>query len=762
MIPTLITKGHIVEAMLRIGRKGVPPRRKGQKYCVDADGGHFPPKYTITVAHKIATGKGLRSNKFSGGTESNGFLKVRGFDIVDCNCGGSYRAGGITSPSAPLRKTTRMHQPSSHSEQCPDCKTRVRELLERIYGKCLANHGFSWPAQLSSYKGTSIFSALQSVVRVLEEYRGFCSKNFVRAKTVAPCDFWVPDPGFVVEFDESQHFTAPRKLALSMYPDDRGPGFSREYWTSLCEMHNARDNDPPFRDEQRAWYDTLRDLVPSLKGFQPTVRLYARDFVWCSLDPENSDDRRRFSDIVFHDGIPAGEPVEETGIAMAPARAIVRVALAFPKVNNGTSHGIPPGGKGAQEPDVPSLASFHTEAIDFVLFPEAYVSSSDSVRIGLLSKLASDLNVPMLVGAVERHTDSTGGRSAKRQVLLRFDPDGHYCCVYTKHSTAEAVAFEEPDWDPDIMLPTFELGGARVGATVCHDHYLGLLPRFLARRGACIWVNPTFDNVTNIKWSSILRLRAVENRFFALCTLHDNGKGRSTHPFAFSPAGQELLARQVGCSTERPLSKCNESGTIYIVDLDMDMVRTPLDWSQLPPAEKTKRDLNVRAHKPVRVALRDGVPAVFGRSGWQTVEAECPVETRHGSVYVGVVPNERMLDTSACFRVLDCAKKMGSAPIIWNHWDQLPARSCRLATLMMGRTIECCAPILLSDRAGIHELVELSNRNKMPARRTIKATGEAIVDMRYAWGLDNVFKIVTKHLPAGKRRRALDRYRGLA
>ena len=40
------------------------------------------------------------------------------------------------------------------------------------------------------------------------------------------------------------------------------------------------------RDEQRAWYDTLRDLVPSIMGLQPTVRLYASDQVWCSLDPD--------------------------------------------------------------------------------------------------------------------------------------------------------------------------------------------------------------------------------------------------------------------------------------------------------------------------------------------------------------------------------------------------------------------------------------------------------------------------------------------
>lgn len=596
------------------------------------------------------------------------------------------------------------------------------------------------------------------MVTALEKYRGFGFKDFVKTKTLAPCDFWVPDPGFIVEFDESQHFTSPRKLALSGYLGDQPLGFSRERWIALCEQHNAKDDDPPYRDEQRAWYDTLRDFVPSLKGFGPTVRLYARDFAWCTLDADSSDDRQRFSTIALQDAAPAIQTTVDTSTSVAPMTSSLRVALIFPKVNRGSSHGVPPEGVGVQEPDLPTFASFCGETIDVALFPEGYIRSSDAKRIKSLKKLARDLNAPLLVGAIERGIDSAG---RAWQVLLHFDPNGSYRRVYTKHSTAEAVAFEKPDWEPNVMLPTFELGSVRAGATICHDHYLGLLPRFLAKRGARLWINPSFDNVTDIKWSSILRLRAVENRFFALCTLHDKGGGRSTHPFAFSPDGKELLGRQAGCEITRPLSKCNESGTIYVVDLDMSAVDEPLDWSRLPLAEKPKRARKGKSRKPVRVALRGGEPAIFGRSRWQTIETGFRIETNHGSVYVGVVPKEQILDAAACFRVLDRANQMECAPIIWNHWDRLPTDSARLATLMMGRAIESCAPILVSDRDGIHELVELSNRIKIPTRRTIESTGEAIVDIGYAWGLTNAFRIVTKWLSPDMKGSALDRYKSL-
>ena len=645
-----------------------------------------------------------------------------------------------------------------HSERCSECKIRVGQLLGRIYGACVLNHRFQWETSLTAYAGTSIDLALRDVAGVLEGYRGFGIGTFVRSNVLAGCDYWVPGPGFVVEFDESQHFTRPRKLALSVYADAPPLGFAARRWLELCEHHDARDNDHPFRDEQRAWYDTLRDLVPSIMGLQPTVRLYAPDQVWCSLDPDSGEDRERFSDLI-HEGSSRFSRTT-VGIRSPNGRptSTLRAALVFPQVAQRSLAGVPPSGAGAQQPDVPSADSFAGEAIDFVLFPEGYVSASDQERAGLLTKLAEKLGAPLLVGALDRTVDSTG---RAWQVLLRFDPDGSRSRVYAKHSTAEAVAFERPDWEPTAVLPTFELGGAWAGATICHDHYLGLLPRALARRGARLWVNPSFDNVTDIKWSSILRLRAVENRFFSLCTLHCDVNGNKTHPFAFSPDGTELSARQAGSDTARPLSECCEAGSIYVIDLDMAKVGEPLDWSKIPSANKPKRPRKGKPLKPISVASRDGHPAVLGCWGRESTDAGFRVETVHGSVYVGVVPSEQILDAAACFQVLDHAKQMKCAPIVWNHWERLPADSARLATLMMGRAIECCAPVVISDGDRIHELVELANKLKIPVRRVIESSGEAIVDLGYAWGLDNAFKMVTKHLAAGMARRALNQYRSL-
>ena len=532
MIPKHVTGAHIEKAIRLIICNGVPPGRRSRGYCLATKGEHLPPKYTIALAHQVATGELLPSNRFSGGPESNEFLRRRGFAVIECDCCGRVRNGpGATAPRPTARRAGT--SPSlPHSERCHACKIRVGQLLDRIYGACVRNRRFRWRTGLAAYAGTSIDPVLRDVAAVLEGYRGYGVGTFVRTRMLAGCDYWVPDPGFIVEFDESQHFTNLRKLALAVYADGHSLGFAAGRWLELCEQHDARDNDPPFRDEQRAWYDTLRDLVPSTVGLRPTVRLYARDRVWCSLDPDSKEDRSRFSDLIHHGASRDRRTTVEIPRLTARPESSLRAALVFPRVAARSSNGVPPGGPDAQQPDVPTADSFAREAIDFVLFPEGYVSASDRERAESLRKLAADLNTPLLVGAVDTTVDDT--RRAW-QVLLRFDPDGSRSRVYVKHSTADAVAFERRGWEPNSALPTIQLAGTTAGATICHDQYLGLLPRTLAARGARLWVNPSFDNVTDIKWSSILRLRAVENRFFSLCTLHCDVNRPRTHPFGFSP-----------------------------------------------------------------------------------------------------------------------------------------------------------------------------------------------------------------------------------
>ena len=549
IIPPLVTSSHIREAMRRITNDGFPQSRKSRRYCLVEDGRHFPPKYTIALAHEVATGSFLGSNEFSGGAESERFLLDRNFDVAECDCGG-YNHDVYSTPKAHTDRTQQ----------------------------------------------------------------------------------------------------------------DGSLGSDQKHLSSSDAA-------------------------------------------------------------VTH---PTGQTA-----------STLRVALVFPEL---VEWGLPP--------NVPSVSAFAGESVDFVLFPEAYIVSSQKTCINKLKALASDLGAPLLVGA----TSSEG-----EEQVLRFHPDGSDpILLYTKHSTADVIAFDESGWNARDALPTFELGGVRAGATICHDCYLGLLQRRLAKSGARLWLNPSYNNVLDKKWSSVLRLRAVENRIFALCTLHDDG-GRPTHPFAFSPDGNELYARKAGSADMWPISECKETG-VYIVDLNVTSAGEPLDWSSLPRDDNLHPNKNFK--KPVRVSLRDGQPAVYTEAGWNSIANDC-IQTGHGGVYVGEVRNEDVLDATKCFGVIDRAYQMNCRPVIWNHWDKpLPTEPERLATLMMGRVIECSAPIVISDQTGIRELVELANNYKIPVRRDVELS-EAVVDVEHARGLRTAFKMVTKKLHRLDVETALDRYRGL-
>jgi len=295
MIPKNIKRQHILSAIQEIDQKGIPKNRQSHKFQLVLANRHYPPKYVVSLANKYANSVLLTSSEFGGGNETNSFLRNLGFTITD--------------KSAPtIRKTKRKKEHKSpktgsrrHNERCPACKQTIENLLREIYGEVHTNYRFEIGVTPNDFKETNHYHSLNKIYTALQDHRGH--KEFVRTTNLPRVDYFVPSPGFILEFDESQHFTSSRKVALSNYPDSLDIGFNKSKWIHLCEQINSRDNDPPFRDEQRAWYDTLRDFLPVLNNLLPTVRIFSTDTQWCSLDPGNEQDLRYFQDILEGDQI---------------------------------------------------------------------------------------------------------------------------------------------------------------------------------------------------------------------------------------------------------------------------------------------------------------------------------------------------------------------------------------------------------------------------------------------------------------------------
>ena len=124
-------------------------------------------------------------------------------------------------------------------------------------------------------------------------------RDFIKSAQVPPCDYFISDPPFIVEFDESQHFSRARLITLANFP----LGFSLSRWQDLCRNIDAKDDQPFDRDERRAWYDTLRDRVPCVHDFRPRVPIYAGDYQWCALDAASEGDRDAFVGLMTY-GLP--------------------------------------------------------------------------------------------------------------------------------------------------------------------------------------------------------------------------------------------------------------------------------------------------------------------------------------------------------------------------------------------------------------------------------------------------------------------------
>lgn len=180
----------------------------------------------------------------------------------------------------------------SHNERCPECKQIIEKMLRKIYGAVKRNYKFEAGTLPEDFEESLFYHDINDIFSALRKCRGH--EDFVLASDLPRVDFYVPNSGFIVEFDESQHFTACRKESLLKYPDTLEVGFDTGRWIELCEKIDAKDNDPPYRDEQRAWYDTLRDFIPTIKQINPTIRLFSKDFPWCNLNPEVQYDIKKF------------------------------------------------------------------------------------------------------------------------------------------------------------------------------------------------------------------------------------------------------------------------------------------------------------------------------------------------------------------------------------------------------------------------------------------------------------------------------------
>src|SRR5262245_6273339 len=117
MIPSNISREHVLAALREIDSDGVPQGRESTKFTLVYDGKPYPPKYVISLANKFVNGKELRSTLFNGGAETNDFLRRLAFTIIE-----DFPAAAETPQD---RENSREHTERQHDERCRECKLNI-------------------------------------------------------------------------------------------------------------------------------------------------------------------------------------------------------------------------------------------------------------------------------------------------------------------------------------------------------------------------------------------------------------------------------------------------------------------------------------------------------------------------------------------------------------------------------------------------------------------------------------------------------------
>lgn len=166
------------------------------------------------------------------------------------------------------------------------------------------------------------------------------------------------------------------------------------------------------------------------------------------------------------------------------------------------------------------------------------------------SELARETGAWLLCGSVAVRPSAAASRPVNRSLL--FAPDGSIAAHYDKihlfdvdlpggESHRESALFDSGD-----SAKLADIGGVKLGLTICYDLRFASLFRSLAQAGAEIITVPSAFTVPTgeAHWEVLLRARAIETGAFILAPaqtgLHPNGRRTWGHSLIIDPWGRVL------------------------------------------------------------------------------------------------------------------------------------------------------------------------------------------------------------------------------
>lgn len=554
-----VTREDVLEAV-RIFNSEHPDYPEPRSTFLVIDGHRYPAKHIRGMAYQVHFGKEIKKEDYTGGQETVRFFERLGFATQythqSVNTHPTKKAPAEVPPKSaavlPERKsqeTSKNGKVSIPSKGVIEQKNALQLLLNRLLdGDVVCEKTFPWMRTPAEPTGeyAQLYNALST-------YRG--DTSFAKRNTSLRCDFVCESKKLIIEYDERQHFSEARRVALMSYPQIP-LNYDRNLWLHACRDVQAKDNQPANRDEIRAYYDSTRDIEAAKHGYQLIRIMHGQ------INFESKEAAAKLAELM---GIEAQNVVQNSDAKAVPQKS-VKIGLYLQTYElHGDLHVYEK-----------AMDVVRASDIDILVFPEiSYFPFSEEYRqsdflsdhdLQILYQKTIALSQDLGKAVVVCNEDSYG--RIMSIYANAFATDGETPCQnYIKHTMTEFSACDIENYREyaEQAFQPILYRGNRIGLTICYDCNHAIFSRKYGQNGVDIILNSTGGNVVYDKWFKYNKVRAIENNCFTFVTMAGDGTVSTPHNYVygFTPTGKEMVPKLLNGIEA---GKRNVSGGIYVYD----------------------------------------------------------------------------------------------------------------------------------------------------------------------------------------------------
>lgn len=525
----------------------------------------LPAKHIRGMAYKVAYGEKISKSDFGGGMETVRFFERLGFEMFYSGLSEYKDTKSVINKKQSVHKTENKsnkvkmklnnceNQISTNkikisSKDVINQKNALQLLLNRMFnGDIVCEKTFSWLKTPNVIEGE-----YKNIYKSLSEYRG--DKSFAKKNVKLRCDFVCESKKLIIEYDERQHFSEARKVALESYKNTE-VYFDRELWIRACDDIRAKDGHPVNRDEVRAYYDSVRDIEANKNGYKLVRIMHGQ------IDFESNESEEWLKNLInikeYHSGDKSKKNIGGLRVGLYLQTDELKNEKEFKRAIKVVKK---------SDFDIFVLPEFSYFTFQSLLINSDILDKEDGNNIfEVCFNLSEEIGKAIIISSVDKY-----GTIFSIFVNAYANEDETQRALYIKHTNTEYSAFDLEDYR-EVSKSMFEpilYKGYRLGMTICNECNHSLFSRMYGLKGVDIIINSTGGDIVYDKWYKYNKVRAIENSCYNFVTMGGDGKAKNPHTYVygFNPNGKELKPYNIVKKTET----LNSPGGIYVYDISLD------------------------------------------------------------------------------------------------------------------------------------------------------------------------------------------------